>query len=144
MSARAEKGAMENKLMRHLIFALLLTFVFGGAVAVSAQSTQEITARMNRDVKASRSKIKVKLMAVEDSRCPKDVDCVWAGNAKVTLKLTSSKGKTKTVEINTNIDAKSIKFEGYELSLGDVNPYPASNIRIDKNGYTAKVVIKKL
>lgn len=123
---------------------MLLTVVFGGAAIVSAQSSQEITARMNRDVKASRSKIKVRLVAVEDSRCPKDVDCIWAGNAKVTLKLTSSKGKSQTVEINSNLDAKSVKFEGYEITLGDVSPYPASNIRIDPNGYTAKIVIKKM
>lgn len=130
--------------MKKLIFAMVLTFVFGGAAIVSAQSSQEITARMNRDVKASRSKIKVRLVAVEDSRCPKDVDCIWAGNAKVTLKLTSSKGKSQTVEINSNLDAKSVKFEGYEITLGDVSPYPASNIRIDPNGYTAKIVIKKM
>jgi hypothetical protein len=130
--------------MKNLIFAMLLMFVFGGAVAVNAQTSQEITARMNIDVKASRSKIKVRLMSVADARCPSDVDCVWAGNAKVTLKLTSSKGKTKTVVVNTTVDAKSVKFEGYELTLGEVSPYPASYIRIDPNGYTAKIVIRKM
>ncbi len=130
--------------MRTLFLSLILTLVFGGALVVNAQTTQQVTVIVNKQKKASRSKLTIKFVSVEDSRCPQDVNCIWAGNAKVTIKVTNRKGVSKTFELNTNLEPRAVRFDGYEIKLGDVTPYPRSDIRIDKNGYAATFSVRKV
>ncbi|MBS1796895.1 MAG: hypothetical protein JSS81_23920 [Acidobacteria bacterium] len=131
-------------MMRKIFFGLIMTLIFGGALAANAQTAQQISVRVNKQVKASRSRLTVRFVAVEDSRCPKGTECIWAGNAKVTIKVTDSKGKSQTFDLNTNLEPKSARFGGYEITLGEVTPYPAANVRIDPNGYRAKFTITRL
>jgi len=130
--------------MRNIFLGLILTLMFGGVITANAQTTQQVSVRLNKQAKASRSKLTIKFVAVEDSRCPQDVNCVWAGNAKVTVKVTNRRGESKTFDLNTNLDAKSVKFDGYEIKLGNVTPYPRSNVRINPSGYTASFTVTKL
>lgn len=130
--------------MRNIFLGLILTLMFGGVITANAQTTQQISVRLNKQAKASRSKLTIKFVAVEDSRCPQDVNCVWAGNAKVTVKITNRRGESKIFDLNTNLDAKSVKFDGYEIKLGNVTPYPRSNVRINPSGYTASFTVTKL
>lgn len=130
--------------MRNIFLGLILTLMFGGVITANAQTTQQVSLRLNKQAKASRSKLTIKFVAVEDSRCPQGVDCIWAGNAKVTVKITSRRGESKIFDLNTNLDTKSVKFDGYEIKLGNVTPYPRSNVRINPSGYTASFTITKL
>ena len=129
--------------MRNIFLGLIITLIFGGVITANAQGSQQISLRLNKQAKASRSNLTIKFVAVEDSRCPKDVECVWAGNAKVTIKVTNRRGQSQTFELNTNLQTKSAKFDGYEIKLGTVTPYPRSNIRINQNGYTASFTITR-
>lgn len=130
--------------MRTLFFSLVLTLVFGAALTVNAQRTQQVTVRVNREAKHARSNLTIKFVAVEDSRCPRDANCVWAGDAKVTIQVRGRRGQSKTFELHTNLEGKSARFDGYEITLGEVTPYPASNVRINRNGYTARFTITKI
>ncbi len=131
--------------MKTLLFsALLLTLVFGTVVAANAQKTEQATITVNQQKKFSRSKLKIKFISVEDSRCPTDTNCVWAGNAKVTIKVINRKGESKTFDLNTNLQPQVVKFENYEIKLGEVAPHPKSNIRINANGYNAVFIVNKI
>lgn len=130
--------------MRNAIFGLILTLIFGGLTAVNAQTSQTVTVRVKTQKSVMRDRLKIKFVAVEDSRCPEDTNCIWAGNAKVTIKVTNRRGESQTFDLNTNLEGKSACFGGYEITLGEVAPYPRSNIRIDPNGYTAKFTVRKL
>lgn len=130
--------------MRTFLITLLMTLVFGTVASAQAQSSQQFAVKLNKQQKFSKSKLTVKVLSVEDSRCPEGVDCVWAGDAKVKIKVTNNKGKSQTFELHTNLDPKAIKFDKYEIKLGEVTPRPATNIRIDPNGYTAQIIITKL
>lgn len=130
--------------MKSIFLSLVLALIFGGVMTANAQTSQQISVGLNKQTKVSRGKLTVKFVAVEDSRCPQDVTCVWAGNAKVTVKVSNSKGKSQTFDLNTSLEGKSATFAGYEIKLADVTPYPRSNIRINPNGYTAKFVVTKL
>jgi hypothetical protein len=132
-----------RKIMRNVFLAIILTLIFGGAMTVNAQKTQQVTLRLNKQAKISRSNLTIRFLSVEDSRCPRDVQCVWAGNAAVTVKVTNGRGASKTFELNTNLETKSASFDGYEITLGTVTPYPRSNIRIDRNGYTATLTVSQ-
>jgi len=58
----------------------------------------------NGDCHTSNDNVKVCFIGIlEDSRCPPDVQCMWAGNAKLDLELTSSDTKIIRFELNTNL-----------------------------------------
>jgi hypothetical protein len=129
--------------MRTLFLSLLLTVIFG-AVTVNAQSAQPVSVRINNQKSVMRDRLRIKFVAVEDSRCPRDANCVWAGNAKVTIRVTNRRGQSRTFDLNTNLQGKSARFDGYEITLGAVSPYPSSTARINRNGYTANFTVTKL
>ena len=131
--------------MRNIFLGLILTLIFGGAaVTANAQSGQQVSVRINNQKSVMRDRLRIKFVSVEDSRCPADANCVWAGNAKVTIKVTNAKGKSQTFDLNTNLQDKSARFDGYEITLGSVSPFPSSNVRINRNGYTASFTVKKI
>lgn len=130
--------------MKTILATILMTLIFGTIVSAQAQNTQQAVVKINKQKKFSKSKMTVKVLSVEDSRCPEGVDCVWAGNAKVKIQVKNSKGKSQTFELNTNLDPKAVKVDNYEIKLGEVAPYPKANARIDANSYTAVIIITKL
>lgn len=125
--------------MKRLIGIFVVVFAFAGAAI--AQTPQNISVGINKQVRASRSKLTIRVTAIDDSRCPRDAQCIWAGNAKVSIKITNRKGTSLTTDLNTGMGDKSIKFDGYEIVLSDVTPYPASNVRINGNARVAKFAI---
>lgn len=68
---------------------------------------------------------------VEDSRCPKDVQCIWAGNAIAEVEFMGTYTRPVTVQLSRTNDAKkgyanSEKFNGYKITLEDVSPETTS------------------
>ncbi|MBT9544180.1 MAG: hypothetical protein IV090_02190 [Candidatus Sericytochromatia bacterium] len=62
----------------------------------------------------------------QDSRCPSDVNCVWAGEVKVTVMV---KNGQNSQSLNLQLPGKesqllSAEMGGYLLTLNDVKPYP--------------------
>ena len=109
----------------------------------AAQKTQ-LTVQINHQKTAFKNKLIVKFVElVEDSRCPKDTACIQAGTAKIKIEVRKPKAAPQTFELNTSENPQSVSFGGYEIKLIDVNPQPASNIRINRNGYTATLSIRK-
>lgn len=79
----------------------------------------------------------------EDSRCPSDVTCVWAGNARVQLLVTSGR-IAKTITLNSNISAPSPadgSFADYTVKLVDLSPYPLSKRPIAPGDYVVRLVV---
>ena len=61
---------------------------------------------------------------LEDSRCPVDVVCVWAGNAKVTLDVKQTGTATQTVTLNSTLDPREVTYEGFRVRFEDLTPQP--------------------
>ncbi|RMA65888.1 hypothetical protein [Ulvibacter antarcticus] len=74
--------------------------------------------------KASVNFIKV----LEDSRCPTDVTCVWAGQVKILVEV-KEKGKAavqKEILFKGSVDTTLVASEGYKLKGVSLSPYPTS------------------
>jgi len=128
--------------MQKTILAVLLTFVLG--IFAQAQTNQKVTVQINQQKTVAKNKLTIKFVSlVEDSRCPTDTNCIWAGNAKITIKVSNGKAAAKTFELNTNLKPQTVSFTGYEIKLTALNPKPATNIRINRNGYIATFVVRK-
>lgn len=84
-------------------------------------------------------KVSVKFVDVlEDSRCPSNVTCVWAGNGKVQLRFAQD-----NIQLNTYL-------KPHEATLGDVNiqllsldPYPEHPRQFEKDDYKVRLLITK-
>lgn len=121
---------------------MLLTLVFG--ISLQAQTNQRVTVQVNQQKTLAKIKLTIKFIAlVEDSRCPTDVECIQAGNGKIQIELKKVGSGTKIFELNTNAQPKAVSFAGYTIELVDLNPKPATNIRINRNGYTATFNVSK-
>lgn len=88
--------------------------------------------------------------ALEDSRCPKGVNCIWAGNATVEITTMGTYTRPSTFKLNT-IDnesrgyKKSHSFNGYTISLVDLKPENTTEKGFDqlKGQYTVTLQIIK-
>lgn len=95
-------------------------------------------------LKDGKSYINLKLLEINDSRCPKDVVCVRAGEAIVKFDMEIN-NKKYTNELCIQCDSQipitlNITIDNYNISLMAVNPYPeSSKSRVEKS---AIMVIK--
>lgn len=64
--------------------------------------------------------LNVMLEKINDSRCPQDVQCIWAGELSAILKLSGGKLKAdKEISLGTTNNKSVSLLEGYKFSLQD-------------------------
>jgi len=85
--------------------------------------------------------LKFKITEINDSRCPIDVECVWAGKADVKIRMESPVEESFVLSTYNNSLYSSIDTVGnYVFQLIDVSPYPISSLEINLEEY--KVILK--
>jgi len=77
----------------------------------------------------------------EDSRCPTDVTCAWAGNAGLRFDISTDLGREITLGTFTN--NTGYVFDKYKIQLIDVKPYPTSTNTIKSEDYIASLKVTK-
>ena len=106
--------------MKSYVLVLFTILVFGGFA--SAQSKQ-ISIRTGETKSVNGSKLNVKFLGVvEDSRCPKGTTCIWAGNAKVSIRVWKKNQKPVELELNSTLDPRSVEVMGYKVALAGLSP----------------------
>lgn len=86
----------------------------------------------------------------EDSRCPKDVNCIWAGAAVAQVEIMGIATRPMIISLaSTDNESRnyrsSSQFNGYTISLVDINPYPeaAEGTKALKGKYRIGITVKK-
>ncbi len=79
---------------------------------------------------------------LEDSRCPIDVTCIWAGLAEVSLRVAVS-GNESELSLSTSPPENSAVFENYTFWLNSVRPVPRSDQSTDRSAYVVTVRVDK-
>jgi hypothetical protein len=72
---------------------------------------------------------------VSDSRCPRDVQCVWAGNASVRLRVSRDGAEAWSGALNTYGDSQTRTFGDHELRVVSLAPAPVSTSSIESRNY---------
>lgn len=131
--------------MKGLIVSLMMLLVLSVIpAAAAAQHTETVRVQINKEKRFPKSKLSVRFVElVEDSRCPTDTNCIWAGNAKIKIRVVAS-GRSQELTLDTNGPQQAATAEGYSIKLIGLTPAPRSNIRINRNGYVATFEIVKL
>jgi hypothetical protein len=89
-------------------------------------------------------KLVIKFKAVlEDSRCPINVVCVWAGNGKVEFEILDIDGQNKTVILNTEEEPKATTLKGHKLKLISLNPPRIDGVSISSGDYSVTLRVEK-
>jgi hypothetical protein len=73
-----------------------------------------------------------------DSRCPKGVTCVWAGNAEIVIQLNDSEAN-----LNTYLEPQKTNIYEYKIQFLSLNPYPKYNVKLKNKDYSAKLLKTK-
>ena len=121
--------------MKLLLTSLFATLIFGAFTVVSGR---QVEVQIGHEKRVANGGIRLKFVdLIEDSRCPTDTQCIWAGNAKIKISLSHAGRRPKFFEINTGVKPQTIVFAGYEIRITKLTPAPATNIRIRKDGYVA-------
>ena len=131
-----------NFTMLSLLFALVVWAQPCDKRGVSLN--QEFDLKIGQEVKIEGEDLKVGFSSVgADSRCPQGVTCVWAGNAKIGLRLQKGNNQSASVELNTGVDPRRNSYMGYEVRLAALRPHPKVNTTLNKKSYVATLIVSK-
>lgn len=75
---------------------------------------------------------------LEDSRCPANVMCFWAGNGKVLLRFAQD-----DIQLNTYLEPQEAEMGDVNIQLVSLEPYPEYPGRIDKDDYKIRLLITR-
>jgi hypothetical protein len=79
-----------------------------------------------------------------DSRCPKDVTCIRAGEAVVHLAVASGEAKAiLELEVPPGGESPAARFQDLLVTIQELQPQKESRKPIDRSAYVAKVRVSR-
>jgi hypothetical protein len=109
---------------------------------ICARLGEQFDVRVGETAYIADSRFTVRVNAVpEDSRCPRDAVCVWAGNARVALTLREA-SKTDA-DVNSTLEPHAATRWGYTTELVEVRPQPTSGDRIPAHEYVIRLIVTR-
>jgi hypothetical protein len=86
---------------------------------------------------------------LEDSRCPKMVECFWTGQARVALLVEPNGRGETTLEFNTNpapdLNNQTARLDEYTITMDALEPYPQTPEQsIELEDYRATLKVGKV
>lgn len=92
--------------------------------------------RVGQSAEVTGTPLHIRFEAVpEDSRCPADAVCVWQGNARVSLHTAIEGEDAEPLLLNTGIDPRTARADGYRISLETVQPAIYSDRTVAQEDY---------
>lgn len=134
--------------MASAIFSLLFIFTTAWPQPVSvgkeAALDQEFEIKIGQRVSIKKEGLTVSFTRVaEDSRCPEGVQCIWAGNGKIVLRVSKARRRAATMRLNTGMEPKQEDYRGYDVKLVSLNPYPKEGVVIKRKHYVATLIVSR-
>lgn len=126
--------------IKGLAIAVLIVFGIAFSVQTFAQTSRTVSIRIGRE-KPIAGGVRVRFLEVtEDSRCPRGVNCIQAGTAKIRVRVAKG-SRADTIELDTN--AAGTPFAGYRFKLTGLSPEPQANAGIGRKFSVATILITK-
>ncbi|NKB71398.1 MAG: hypothetical protein GKR89_30365 [Candidatus Latescibacteria bacterium] len=88
--------------------------------------------------------LRLEWLAVEDSRCPEGVDCVWEGQVQVSLGVSREDEDLGAFDIVLHAgdeEEARIEIGPHAIGLVAVEPYPVFGVETTRQDYVAKLVV---
>ncbi len=102
--------------------------------------------QLNQAAILESEKLKIRFSSVtEDSRCPSDVVCIWAGRATIVVNIFQNEQNLGIFSLSTEGDDVAVAiFDKYSITLVEVEPYPSTNQTIALSEYIVTIIISKV
>jgi len=117
----------------------------------SARLGQNVDIRLGETVTVVGEPLTVKFeQVVEDSRCPANATCIWAGRTVIQVALRNDKSDRSTLNLPAGPDAAGEEatgegvFRKYRIRLVRLLPAPVDGSRISPDRYVATVNVRKV
>jgi hypothetical protein len=115
----------------------------GRGGVVCARLAEQFDVRVGETAYIADTRLSIRVNAVsDDSRCPRDVVCVWAGNARVSLTLRDG-SNSEAVDLNSTLEPRATARWGYTVQLIDVQPVPTAGQPIPAQEYVVRLVVTR-
>lgn len=97
-------------------------------------STFELGLEESVVLPVNNKELMISLIGINDSRCPGDVQCIWAGNARIQLRISAGTGPAALTELclgscdtefkKTDSTLIRLNERDYSVVLKALEPYP--------------------
>ena len=136
--------------LRFTLLAVLLMLLFlaacgGGAEEVKVNLGEEFSLSIGETASIQGEDLQLKFPEViNDSRCPRDVNCVWQGQASslVEISYLESVQKVTLVQPGLTEEPSRIDFNDYLIEF-NMTPYPEAGKVIKNSDYRLQLVVTK-
>jgi hypothetical protein len=123
-------------------FVLALCASCALARPVPVDSAQEIVLAVGGSRQIAGTEVTLTVRAVEDSRCPKGVTCVWAGDAAIELRVTGPRTASVSYTLHTNDEsARRVEHDGLRIQLVSLTPEPAGDEKPRQEEYRVTLLV---
>ncbi|MAN58203.1 MAG: hypothetical protein CMC08_00005 [Flavobacteriaceae bacterium] len=120
--------------MKKSLFLLFTLFTFSVGAQTTKLEVPRIAVKVPLGETVNFEEVAITFNEVlEDSRCPKYVDCIWAGRVRVVVEISEENGKTEQKELllgavkqGETVQSEVFSKMGYRVELMRVTPYPGS------------------
>jgi len=79
----------------------------------------------------------------EDSRCPVDVTCVWAGDAKIEVTVSQNGSRDDTKVLSITSPNNEVRSGDLQIRLLDLAPTPRQADASQPRAYVARLVVSR-
>ena len=109
-------------MFKHSIPLALTAVLLAGCVTTRADEDGSVTARLGQTVNVGGPRV-TPLAVLEDSRCPMEARCVWAGRLRLSLRVTTGAGSS----VREIASDKPLQIADGQLEI--VNVMPPRSVR---------------
>ena len=111
-----------------------------------ASASTSVTLAIGHPVAVPGASFTLEMLSVKDGRCPVGANCIWAGHALVTLRVTEPGMPSQTVEIGTQAPAHmNLPYEathgGHRMTLVELVPLATVGQTVAMGDYRATVQV---
>jgi len=127
-------------------FCILATLVACDDGPASPKPGESFTLAVGERAALEAVDASVRFLAVStDSRCPSQVQCVWAGDGAVVLEIapTGSEAAQDTLHTNPESGPRAAILAGYELTLIQLDPHPETPGGISSDDYRVTLTLSE-
>ena len=136
--------------MPYLLELIVLQVLCGCAPALATttapqeRSPQQIVLAPKQSARIDGTSLSITFEeVVADSRCPKDVTCIWAGDVEVRVRIDSGNAAPHVATLHLNTAENETVSGEHRVTLIAVTPYPDSTQKIDPAAYRATVRVAR-
>ncbi len=127
------------------VFIVLLLSSCAGTGEVKASLGQEVSLSIGQSITITGEDLRIKFVEVsEDSRCAKDVTCIWEGRVSVVVEITDNGSSNMIVLTQPGLTDQYAKetYKEYQLTF-NVEPYPEAGKEIAADEYRLLLIVSK-